>query len=75
MAAIRLGPSMVNDSALQRWISLFDVEIQFPSVSLAGRIVHIVCLFVYSVAFPVQCCLAVNHVMHSSQLLFLKRSR
>ena len=29
----------------QRWISSFDVEIQFPLASLAGRIVHIVCLF------------------------------
>ena len=26
----------------QRWISSFDVEIQFPSVSSAGRFVHIV---------------------------------
>ena len=28
----------------------------------------------HSVAFPVQRCLAVNHVMHGSQLFILKRS-
>ena len=54
----------------QRWISSFDVEIQFPSVSSAGRIAHIVC----SVAFPVQRRLPWNHETHSSQLFALKRS-
>ena len=33
-------------AADQRWISSFDVEIQLPSVSLAGRIIHIICSFV-----------------------------
>ena len=49
----------------QRWISSFDVEIQFPSVSSAERIVHVVRSFVCSVAFPVQRRLVVNHVTHS----------
>ena len=51
--------------AEQGWISLFDVEIQFPSVTSAGRIIH----FIRSAVFPVQRRLVLNHVMHSSSFL------
>lgn len=35
-------------------ISLFNIAIQFPSISSAGRNIHIVHSFVRSVVFPVQ---------------------
>ena len=60
----------VSESNNQSNSSHLSVEtgggFQFPSVSSAGRIIQIIHSFVSSVTFPVQCRLAVNHVMHSS---------
>ena len=43
---------------------------RFPTDSSAGRILRVV----HSFVFPVRRCLEVNHVMHSTQPLTLKRS-